>query len=126
VELRRHRFDDDQVVDRLPAATALPAPGPFGEQDLWCYSAGYLTGEVIVADVENRNDGSFWHALVKRSPMGLLGRVDYGLGMLAPGEFQRASGGTWTTTSHSGRQRWKLAENPSQRLGVQLSLLEAT
>jgi hypothetical protein len=47
-----------------------------GEQDLWQCCAGYLTGEVILADVENRNDGSFWHALVKRSSMSLLGRVD--------------------------------------------------
>jgi hypothetical protein len=126
VELRRHRFDDDHVIDRLPAAIALPTPDPLGEQDLWCYCAGYLTDEVLLADVENRNDGSFWHALVRRSPMSLLGRVDYGLGMLAPGGFERPSGGTWTTTGHAGRQRWRLAEEPSQRLGTQLSLLEAT
>jgi hypothetical protein len=125
VELRRHRFDDDRVVDRLPTATALPAPDPLGEQDLWCYYAGYLTDEVILAEVENRNDGSYWHVLVKRSPMSVFGRVDYGLGLVAPGGFERPSGGTWTTTSHSGRQRWRLAEDPSERLGTQLSLLEA-
>lgn len=126
VELRRHRFDDDHVIDRLPAATALPAPGPYGQQDLWYYCAGYLTDEVVLANAQDQNDGSFWHALVKRSPMSLLGRVDYGLGMVAPGGFERPSDGVWTTTGDTGSQRWKLAEDPSQRLGTQLSLLEAT
>jgi hypothetical protein len=66
-----------------------------------------------------------WHVLVRRSPMGLLSRVDYCLGMLAPGEFQRLRGGTWTTSGDAGRQRWRLAEDASERLGAQLSLLEA-
>jgi hypothetical protein len=128
VELWRHRFDDDQVVGRLPAAAALPDPDPFGEQDLWCYGAGYLSDEVVLAEVENQNDGSVWHALVRRSPMGLLGRVDYGLGMLAAGGFgfQRPGGGAWTTSGDAGRQRWRLAGDPAERLGAQLSLLEAT
>jgi hypothetical protein len=73
VKLRRHRFDDDHVIDRLPAATALPAPGPYGQQDLWYYCAGHLTHEVILANVQNQSDGFFWHALVKRSPMSLSG-----------------------------------------------------
>jgi hypothetical protein len=124
VELWRHRFDDDHVVDQLPAAAALPTPDLFGEQDLWYYCAGYLTDEVILASVQNQNDGSLWHALVRRSPMSLLGRVDYGLGMLAPGEFERPSGGSWTTSGDAGRQRWRLAEDPSERLGTRLSLLE--
>jgi hypothetical protein len=121
-ELQRHRFDDDRVIDRLPAATALPAADPFGEPDLWYYCAGYLTDEVILASVENQNDGSLWHALVRRSPMSLLGRVDYGMGMLAPGEFEPPSGGAWTTSGDAGSQRWRLADDLSERLGAQLDL----
>jgi hypothetical protein len=122
VDLQRHRFDDDHVVDRLVAATALPAPGPFGEPDRWYYCAGYLTSEVILASVKNQDGGFLWHALVRRSPMGLLGRVDYGMGTLASGEFEQPSGGTWTTSGDAGRQRWSLAEDASERLGAQLTL----
>jgi hypothetical protein len=126
MDLWRHRFDDDRVIDRLPAATTLPAPDLFGEQDRWHYCAGYLTAEVILANVQNQNDGSFWHALVKRSSMRLLGRVDYDSGMAAPGVFERPSGQTWTTSGDAGRQRWKLAEDLSERLGTQLGLPVAT
>jgi hypothetical protein len=109
-ELRRHRFEDDQVIDRLPAA-ALSASGPEGQQDLWSLGAGYLTDEVLLASVQS--EGSCWHVLVRRRPMQLLGRVDYGLKVWAPGGFKRASGGTWTTSGDTGIQRWKLAEDPA-------------
>jgi hypothetical protein len=45
--------------------------------------------------------------------------------MLAPGGFEQPHGGTWTTSGDVGRQRWKLAEDPNQRLGTQLKLFEA-
>jgi hypothetical protein len=121
--LARHRFDNDGVIDGLSAATALPVADEWGaSQDRWYYCAGYLTDEVILASVEN--DSYHWHALVKRSPMGVLGRVDYGPKVWAPGWFMPPRAGTWVTIGDTGIQRWELAEEPSERLGTQLSLLD--
>ena len=124
-ELARHRFDNDGVIDWLPSADALPVADQWGaSQDRWYYCAGYLTDEAILASVHN--DSYHWHALVKRSPMGVLGRVDYGPTMWAPGWFLPPRAGTWVTIGDTGTQRWELAEEPSERLGTQLSLLDDT
>jgi hypothetical protein len=122
-EVARHRFDNDGVIDWLPAAVALPIADEWGaSQDRWYYCAGYLTDEVVLASVVN--DSYHWHALVKRSPMGVLGRVDYGPNFWAPGWFQPPRAGTWVTIGDTGTQRWELAEDPSERSSTQLSLLE--
>jgi hypothetical protein len=121
--LARHRFDDDRVIDRLPAGDALPVAEEWdASPDGWYYCAGYLTDEVILASAQN--DAYLWHALVKRSPMGVLGRVDYGPTMWAPGEFLPPQAGTWVTIGDTGTQRWELAEEPAT--STQLSLLEDT
>ena len=88
-ELRRHRVDSNQVIDRLPVA-ALAAPGPVAKQDRWSLCAGHLTDEVLLASVQS--DDCCWRMLVRRRPMRLLGWVDYDLNVGAPGGFERPSG----------------------------------
>jgi hypothetical protein len=123
-ELLRHRFDDDHVIAWLPAAVALPFADEWGaSQEGWFYCAGYLTDELILAGAQSDSDE--WHALVKRSPMSLLGRVDYGPAVW-PGWFEPPRAGTWVTRCGRTIQRWELAEDPSERLGTQLSLLDDT
>jgi hypothetical protein len=126
-ELLRHHFDDDRVIARLPLAVTLPPSDAWDAQDRWeqwDYCAGYLTDDVILASVEN--ESHHWHALVMRSPMGVLGRVDYGPTVWAPGWFLPPRAGTWVTIGRTRIQRWELAEEPSERFGTQLSLLEQT
>jgi hypothetical protein len=122
-ELLRHRFDDDRVIARLPAAVALPLADEWASQEGWFYCAGYLTDELLLAGVQSDSDE--WHALVRRSPMSLLGRVDYGP-TVWPGWFEHPQAGTWVTRCGRTIQRWKLAEDPSERFGTQLSLLDDT
>jgi hypothetical protein len=124
-ELLRHRFDDDRSIDRLPAAVALSVAHQWGaSQTGWSYCAGYLTDEVILASVED--DAYHWHALVKRSLMGMLGLVEYGPHVGAPGWFMQPRAGTWVTISRTGLQRWELGEPREHWYGTQLHLLEDT
>lgn len=123
-ELVRHRFDDDHGIDRLPAAVALPVTDEWGATpDGWHDCAGYLTDELILAGVQS--DFDEWHALVRRSPMSVLGRVAYDPPWW-PGWFEPPQAGTWVTTLGRRMQRWELAEYPSERFGTQLSLLDDT
>lgn len=123
-ELARHRFDNDDVIDSLSAAAALPITDQWGATpDEWHCCAGYLTDEVILAGVQS--DFDEWHALVQRSPMSMLGQVAYDPPWW-PGWFEPPRAGTWVTTFARRIQRWELAEYPSERLGTQLSLLDDT
>ena len=100
--LVRHRFADDQPIEKLAAADV------FGSEEGWDLSAGYLTDSLILASSFETGWDSGRHVLVQRAPLRLLGEVVYP-GDGPPGWSVRPQQGTWLTVNDHGVHRWILA-----------------
>jgi hypothetical protein len=95
-ELRRHRFADDQPIDRLPAPDQ-------GVGDSWDYTAGYLTEELILAHLYESDED----VLVRRRPLQPIATVVYPCGAWL-GRWSATGTGEWLTIGPQGIQRWRL------------------
>jgi len=104
--LTRRRYPDGEVLERLPEWE-------------WEAEAGYLTGELLVAEVWRPDlPGRNRHMLLRREPLGVLGWIRYpdGDGGL-PGHFSRCREGRWLTVSDDAVECWGLAQSPSPMAG---------
>jgi hypothetical protein len=104
--MTRRRYPDGRVLGRL------------AEWE-WEATAGYLTAELLVAEVWRPDlPGRNRHLLLRREPLGVLGWVRYpdadgGL----PGHLSRCRAGMWLTFNDDGVEGWGLAQPPSPLAG---------
>ncbi|HZC99772.1 MAG TPA: hypothetical protein VFA46_06140 [Actinomycetes bacterium] len=96
-ELCRHRFADDQPVDRLPPPANIDPGGH------WGHKAGYLTDELVLAHIT----GSRRHVLIQREPLRVLATIAYPDGD-TPGWWCVTGQSAWLTIGPEGIQRWVL------------------
>jgi hypothetical protein len=115
-ELCRHRFADDQPIDRLPPPANVRPSGHWGRQAGYLIDpgghwghAGYLTDELVLAHIT----GSSRHVLIQREPLRVLATIAY-----PDGDTPRWScvtgQGAWLTIGPEGIQRWLLPPLPDQ------------
>jgi hypothetical protein len=104
--MTRRRYPDGRVLGRL------------AEWE-WEATAGYLTAELLVAEVWRPDlPGRNRHLLLRREPLGVLGWIRYpdadgGL----PGHLSRCRAGMWLTFNDDGVEGWGLAQPPSPLAG---------